>query len=224
MKVVFVTGTDTGVGKTIVTAALASAAAQAGHRVHVVKPAQTGVTTEEPSDVEVIARLSGVEVTEGVRLRDPLAPETAARLEGVALPSLQLQRDLVLSRDADVVVVEGAGGVLVRLGRLWDLRDLAAAVAREADVEVVVVARAGLGTLNHTTLTVDALRLHDLPVLGVVIGAAPADPDLAETQNVHDLPAMTGVPLLGAVPSGAGDLDPAAFAAAAPSWVPTIEP
>jgi dethiobiotin synthetase len=223
VRAVFVTGTDTGVGKTVVTAALAASTVSAGTRVHVVKPAQTGVGPDEPGDADEVRRLAGVPVSEGVRLRDPLAPDTAARREGVPLPSLEAQRDVVLAAAADVVLVEGAGGVLVRLGDGWDVRDLAASVADTVPVGVVVVVRAGLGTLNHAALTVRAVAERGLPVLGLVIGAAPADPDLAARENLRDLPAITGVPILGAVPDGAATLAPAAFRSAARDWVPALQ-
>ena len=108
----------------------------------------------------------------------------------------------------DTVVVEGAGGLLVRLdtdgGTLLDLA--AWLVDRDVDVEVVVVCAAGLGTLNHTELTVGALQARGIPVRGLVIGSWPDSPGLAETCNREDLPRVTGVPLLGAVPAGAGAL------------------
>jgi dethiobiotin synthetase len=222
VTVLFVTGTDTGVGKTVVTAALAVALRAAGGGPYVVKPAQTGVGPDEPGDLDEVRRLAGdVAGHEGVRLREPLAPDTAARLEGVALPSLGEQRDAVVaaSRDHDVLV-EGAGGVLVHLGEHWDALDLAASVAHAGlPVGFVVVARAGLGTLNHAALTVRAIQQRDLPVLGLIIGSWPDDPDLAAEQNLRDLPAMTGVPLLGRVPEGAGALAAEEFVAGVRGWL-----
>ena len=222
MSVLFVTGTDTGVGKTVVTAALAVALRQAGGAPYVVKPAQTGVGGDEPGDLDEVRRIAGdVPGHEGVRLREPLAPDTAARLEGARLPGIGEQRDAVLeaARHHDVLV-EGAGGVLVHLGEHWDALDLAAAVAHAGQpVGFVVVARAGLGTLNHAALTVRAIQQRQLPVHGLVIGSWPARPDLAAEQNLLDLPAMTGVPLLGRVPEGAGGLGAEEFAAGVPEWL-----
>jgi dethiobiotin synthetase len=88
----------------------------------------------------------------------------------------------------------------------------------------VVVARPGLGTLNHTALVCAALAARGLDCPGVVVGAWPADADLAARCNLHDLPAYTGRPVLGAVPDGASRLEPAAFAAAAHEWIVTEEP
>jgi dethiobiotin synthetase len=222
VSALFVTGTDTGVGKTVVTAALAVARRSAGGAPYVVKPAQTGVAPDEPGDLDEVRRLAGaLPGHEGVRLREALAPDTAARLEGVELPGLAEQRDAVLglSDDHDVIV-EGAGGLLVNLGRHWNLLDLAQSVAHGGvPAGFVVVARPGLGTLNHAALTVFAIEHRGLHVHGLVIGSWPAEPDLAATQNLLDLPAMTGVPLLGRIPEGAGSLSREQFAAGVPDWL-----
>jgi dethiobiotin synthetase len=220
--VLFVTGTDTGVGKTVATAALVVARRTAGGSPYVVKPAQTGVSPAEAGDLDEVRRLAGdVPGHEGVRLREPLAPDTAARLEGVKLPGLAEQRDAVLAAaDHHDVIVEGAGGVLVRLGEHWNLLDLAETVAyHRAPVGFVVVARAGLGTLNHAALTVWAIQHRGLHVHGVVIGSWPDEPDLAAEQNRFDLPVMTGVPVIGRIPEGAGALSSDEFAAGVPSWL-----
>lgn len=225
MTVYFVTGTDTDVGKTIVTAALAAILRARGSSVAVVKPAQTGVVGDEPGDVDVVRRLAGVDGVEGVRLEAPLAPDTAAAVEGVELPDLCEQRDLVLdaAADHDVVLVEGAGGVTVNLGKAFGLLDLATMLAETGErVEFIVVARAGLGTLNHTNLTVWAIQQRDFHVQGVVIGSWPNDPGPAELHNRTDLSRHSGVPVLGEVPEGAGRLDPEDFRAQAPNWIPYL--
>ena len=213
--ILVVTGTGTGVGKTVATAALA---ARASGTVIVVKPVQTGVLPGEVGDVDDVRRLAGCDVTEFVRLADPLAPDTAARLAGVELPSVaeHAARIRALADDHDTVIVEGAGGLLVRLdgadGTLLDLAETLGAA-------VVVVVAAGLGTLNHTELTVAALRARGIEPSGLVIGAWPSDPDLASRCNRDDLPRVTGVPLLAVIPEGAGALgDHATFAAAVPGW------
>lgn len=117
----------------------------------------------------------------------------------------------------DTVFVEGAGGILVGLDAEGNnLADLAGQLT--TPFGFVVVARAGLGTLNHTGLTVEALRSRGLPIEGLVIGSWPEHPDLAEECNLADLPAVTGVPVIGRIPAGAGALDQEAFKAAVPSW------
>jgi dethiobiotin synthase len=212
--ILVVTGTGTGVGKTVATAALA---ARASGTVIVVKPVQTGVLPGEVGDVDDVRRLAGCQVTEVVRLPDPLAPDTAARLAGVTLPPVadHAARIRDLAEDFDTVIVEGAGGLLVRLdsadGTLLDLADAVAA-------SVIVVVAAGLGTLNHTELTVRALRARGITPDGLVIGSWPVAPGLAEECNLADLPRVAGVPLLAVIPEGVGGLDQAAFTAAAPGW------
>ncbi len=220
-RIVIVTGTDTDVGKTIVTAAL-GVVARARGTVTVVKPIQTGVGPGDEGDVDVVHRLSGCAVQEYTALEDPLAPDTAARLKGVAIPPVAEYADRVrvLAEFEDTVIVEGAGGLLVRLDTDGGtLLDIAEELAKTHQVEVVVVARAGLGTLNHTELTVRALRERGLEPAGLVIGSWPTEPGLAETLNRDDLPRVTGVPLIGVVPAGAGALAPEEFRAAASGWL-----
>lgn len=215
--ITLITGTDTGVGKTITTAALA---VRAAGTVAVVKPAQTGVGPDEPGDLDDVHRLTGLtKLHEGIRLRDPLAPTTAARREGVALPPVAAHAKAIdqLTLTNDTVFVEGAGGILVGLDAEGNnLADLAGQLT--TPFGFVVVARAGLGTLNHAGLTVEALRSRGLPIEGLVIGSWPEQPDLAEECNLADLPAVTGVPVIGRIPAGAGLLDQEAFRAAVPSW------
>lgn len=217
--VVVVTGTDTGVGKTVVTAALVVAARKHGSAV-VVKPVQTGIAPgdDEPSDLDEVRRLAGeVDVVETVRLADPLAPDSAARLRGTSIPFVSEHaariRDLAL--EFDTVVVEGAGGLLVRLDTSGGtLLDLATDLATDLPVRVLVVVRAGLGTLNHAELTVAALRGRGIEPSGLLIGSWPDDPGLAERCNRSDLPRVTGVPLVGVLPEGAGSIAPERFRAA----------
>jgi dethiobiotin synthetase len=223
MTYVLVTGTSTGVGKTVVTAGLAVALADAGFRVRVVKPVQTGVDGEEPSDADVVRRLTGLtDVRELASLPDPLAPDTAARLRGVSTPTVaeladQTARD---ADDADFVLVEGSGGVLVRLdtsgGTLLDLGSRLE--QRGAVVSALVVTTLALGTLNHTELTLSAIRAAGLRATGLVIGSRPSALGLAEECNLTELPRVTGLPALAEVPAGAGELEQAAFRSAAPVW------
>ncbi|GAB3668733.1 dethiobiotin synthase [Nocardioides korecus] len=217
-RIVVVTGTGTGVGKTIATAALAVLASDLG-TVIIVKPVQTGMGTEhgETADVEVIHSLTGCEVRQLTTLDDPLAPDTAARLRDVRIPTVadHARQILALAERHDRVLVEGAGGLLVRLdtngGTLLDL-------ATELGAEVVVVVSAELGTLNHTELTVGALRTRGIEPTGLVIGSWPPEPGLAETCNRDDLPRVSGVPLLAALPAGASTLDSSRFRRLAPTW------
>ncbi|MER6362397.1 dethiobiotin synthase [Kitasatospora sp. NPDC001527] len=250
-RVVFVTGTGTEVGKTVATAALAASALRAGLRVAVLKPGQTGVAPDEPGDVQEADRLAGpaasrpgqLTLRELTRYPEPLAPDTAARRSGLpCLAAEDVAKEVAgLAERHDLVLVEGAGGLLVRYdeqGRT--LADQARAV-RELGLptQVLLVASAGLGTLNTTALTAEALTARALPLLGVVVGAWPGSPGLAERCNLADLPRAAGAPLLGALPEHAaraadfpalataalapalhGHWDAAAFAAAFPAALP----
>ncbi len=215
--VLVVSGTGTEVGKTVVTAAVAALAASGGLRVAVVKPAQTGEPPGTSGDLEVIRRLSGVTQThELARFGDPLSPEAAARAAG--RPPLDLAaaavfiKQLQADAGADLVLVEGAGGLLVRYDPAGGtIADLAAML----DAPVLVVTTPGLGTLNHTALTLEALSARRLAAAGVVIGAWPAEPGLAERANLIDLAVIAGRPLAGAMPAGAARLSRAGFLAAA---------
>jgi len=219
MTVLVITGTGTEVGKTVTTAAVAAAALAAGRSVAVLKAAQTGVRPDEPGDVEEVARLAGaVTRAELARYPDPLAPATAARRVGRApvRPHEIAEAAAKLATDHDLVLVEGAGGLLVRFdeagGTLADAAELLAA-------PVLVVASAGLGTLNTTELTARELRSRHLRLLGIVIGSWPEAPDLASRCNVADLPDVAGAPLLGGLPAGAAALAPEHFRAEAPGWL-----
>lgn len=223
-RFVLVTGTDTEVGKTITTAALTVWHRAAGHRVAVVKPTQTGIQTDEPGDVDVIRRLADIrQAYELVRLPEPLAPESASIRSGAELPPVaELAERIVAAGStagADVVLVEGAGGVAVRLDRDGGtLLDIGRALQAHGDVEVIVVVRAGLGTLNHTVLTVDRVRAAGLDAVGLVIGSWPVDPDVSASANHEDLPRITRLPLLAAIPAGAGDLTPEEFQSRVATW------
>lgn len=220
MPVLVVSGTGTEIGKTVVTSAIAAAAVAAGRSVAVLKPAQTGVGPGEPGDAAEAARLAGPSVTtlELVRYPEPLAPDTAARRSGLATlaPATIAEAASRLAADHDLVLVEGAGGLLVRFD---EKGHTLADAARLLAAPVLVVAAAGLGTLNSTALTAEALRARDLSPFGVVVGSWPAAPDLAARCNLADLPDVSGIPLLGAVPEGSGALEPAAFRTAAPGWL-----
>lgn len=216
-----VTGTGTGVGKTVVTAALSSHARQAGIDVAVCKPVQTGTACGD-DDLADVARLSGVTELAGLsRYPQPLAPAAAAEQAGMALPTRDELLRLVrgLDRPGRLTLVEGAGGLLVELAESGvTLRDLAVDLGAAA----LVAVSAELGTLNHTALTLEALGTQGVSCAGLVIGSWPARPGLAETSNRIALARLA--PLRAALPAGAGSMDPTDFAAMSaaafdPDWV-----
>jgi dethiobiotin synthase len=192
---IVVTGTDTGVGKTVVVALLAQAFRTAGQGVRVVKPVQTGAEPGEPGDADEVNRMLGETVAEEwQRLALPLAPETIAHETGVELIAVPRLVDRLRELSEDVIIVEGAGGVLVRLdtagGTIADL-------AEQWGAEVVVVTRDTLGTLNHSGLTVRYLHDRELAAV-MVIGAATPAGEL----NHRELRRLVG-PVIGRVPHGA---------------------
>lgn len=229
-----VTGTDTGVGKTVVAAAVAACAVARGRSVAVFKPVQTGVEPGEPGDVDFVRAAAGPSplLAEGCayRLRAPLAPAVAARLEGVVIdPQVLRRRYAALSAGADVALVEGAGGLLVPLAEGYATADL----ARDLGLAALIVARPSLGTLNHTALTVEAARARGLRVAGVVLSGFPGDPGLAERTNPREIVGLTGAELWGVLPAITGldterlqprDLSARARAGLAPALGGTFDP
>jgi dethiobiotin synthetase len=213
-----VTGTGTGVGKTVVTAALAALARSQGADVAVVKPAQTGTRPGEPGDLDEVRRLAGVtDLHELARFPAPLSPEAAARVGRLAHADLREAAEHVakLGASRQLVLIEGAGGLAVRYGGANPETTTIADLAGMLGAPLLIVAAAGLGTLNHTALTLEAVAARGLECAGVVLGAWPPEPDLAMRCNVTDLRALAGRPLSGAIRDGAGRLGPDAFLAAA---------
>ncbi|QLD87191.1 dethiobiotin synthase [Natronomonas halophila] len=188
-----VVGTDTGVGKTVVTAALVARLRAEGTDASAVKPAQTGFP--EDDDADYVRWACGDEAA-ATRLRtfgEPLAPAVAARRadDPIAYESLLADtRDAMA--DAEVSVIEGAGGLRVPLSN--DPRKEIVDLVSDLDVPALVVARSGLGTLNHTALTVEALRNRGVSVLGVVLNRYEGA-SVAERTNPDELERMCDCPV-----------------------------
>jgi dethiobiotin synthetase len=210
LTVLVITGTGTGVGKTIAAAALTSAARQAGVDVAVCKPVQTG-TEAGDDDLAEVTRLTGLTKVVGLaRYPQPLAPLAAAEQAGKSLPTRNNVLKLIraLDRPGQLTLVEGAGGLLVELADAGvTLRDLAA----DLGAAVLVVATAELGTLNHAALTVESLAAHELSCAGLVIGNWPLLPGVVETSNRSALARLA--PLRAALPASAGLMGAGEFAA-----------
>lgn len=193
----FVTGTDTGVGKTTVACRLARALRARGLDVGVMKPVETGCGPElVPADALLLREAAGspdpLEAICPCRYVEPLAPAVAARLAGAVAPDLDQMATLAreLAARHEVLLIEGAGGALVPL----DERHMVADLIRRLDVPALIVARAGLGTLNHTLLTVEALRSRGNAIAGIVLNAfGPEDPSM--DTNPEELVRLTGLPV-----------------------------
>ena len=190
MRDLLVTGTDTGIGKTVIAAALVVALRARGVRAIGFKPVETGVTPGEPLDSAVLAHASGEDnplARPLLQLPEALAPAVAAERAGVVLDPEAIEARIgQLRRDGYAVVVEGAGGVMVPLTWEYTVLDL----ARACDLDAVVVARAGLGTLNHAGMTVMMLRSLQIPIRGVVLNGRTETADLAESTNPAALSRM----------------------------------
>ena len=183
----FVTGTDTGVGKTIASAVLAHRAKADGQRVRYIKPVQTGVKPGAPGDADFVRAVARIEARELMRFDEPLAPAVAADRAGEAIHFDSLGADVLMGESSfDLVLVEGAGGLLAPLAGNRSMADLAVAIR----AELIVVTRPGLGTLNHTALTLEAAERRDLTVAGLVVSGWPARPKIAERTNIVRLKAM----------------------------------
>ena len=205
MNGLFVTGTDTGVGKTVVTAGIVCALRARGHSVGVAKPIQSGALTLDPEgDAMLLKRWTRVRESPGeitpFAFAAPLAPSIAAELENRTIDRDEVLSDVrVLASRYESVVVEGAGGLLVPLGEDWTIADL----ARDLALPLLVVARAGLGTVNHSALTVRVARELGLEAAGVVLNG-PADESTRE--NARMIERLAGVPVLGHTPHLDGEL------------------
>jgi len=192
-----VTGTDTGVGKTAVAAALVLALRARGVDAVGFKPVETGAVAGEEPDSAVLAAASGGEVPLArplLRLPEPLAPAVAAERAGAALDPLEIETRLhALRADGRTVVVEGAGGLLVPLAWGYTALDLAV----NTGLDALVVARPGLGTLNHVALTLEALARRHVRVRAVALNGRRDPPDLAESTNPAALGRLfPGLPVL----------------------------
>lgn len=216
MNAFFVTGTDTACGKTRVACALARALREGGRRVRVLKPVETGCAqrggTRIPEDALALAAAAGddapLERLCPYALALAAAPEVAARAAGVEIDVQRIAAALAAAREgADAVIVEGAGGLLVPIAPDLDTAEL----ARRLALPLLVVARAALGTINHTRLTLEAARARGLRVLGVAVSHTAPDLDRAGQRNLEALReqlARSAIAWLGELGHGAERLAP----------------
>jgi dethiobiotin synthetase len=202
----FITGTDTGVGKTVVTAALIMSVKILGRRACVMKPIETGCLKKGdvliPSDGMFLRELAGMDdsmdLVATVRFANPLAPMPAAEIEGKPIDLNKIREAFTeLSKNYDALIVEGIGGLLVPIKRNYFLLDL----ARDFGLPLIVVSRPGLGTINHTLLTVNCAIKEGLTVAGIIINySMPPEGNLAEKTNPEVIRQVGPVPIIGIFP------------------------
>jgi len=198
-KGIFITGTDTEVGKTVVAGMVARAAREMGIDVGVMKPVATGGSPS--ADARFLLKCAGAQddlrLVNPVCFRAPLAPLVAARMEGGRIRMDRVYRsfELLNSRHA-FMVVEGIGGLLVPLGRASSVADM----TRKMRLPLLIVARTGLGTINHTLLTVEAARSRGIAVIGIVLNEPEkAKWGTAEKTNPEEIRRASGLPVLGVI-------------------------
>jgi dethiobiotin synthase len=191
MKGFFVTGTDTGVGKTVASACLV-AALRLTDDVCYWKPVQTGI--EEDDDTAMVASLAGCSdeeiFAEGVRLERPLSPHLSARLAGTRITIEEILATASRAPRERLMIVEGAGGVLVPLNE----REMMIELIRDLNLPAIVVARSGLGTINHTLLTLEALRLRGIDVGGVLMNGEPNEENRRAVEGYGKTRVIAGIP------------------------------
>ena len=211
VKGVFVTGTDTGVGKTLVSSALIRRLVQMRRLVGVMKPVETGVHSNQLSESDAGRLMAAAGMADGIdevspyRFSAPLAPLAAASAEGQVIDFEAIMRRCgQLAACYSCVVVEGAGGLLVPMGKDWDMGDLISRLG----LPVVLVGRAGLGGINHALLTLEALERRQIPVLALVLNETVLSSNSVEQEQrastIALLQERVAVPVLGPIPYQSG--------------------
>lgn len=198
----FITGTGTAVGKTIITAGIASLCVKTGQRVSIMKPVQTGVP-EYPADLTTISSLVEglVKLPEEIAMpycfQLPASPHLASQNESVFIDPEKIKQAFlkVMEFDVDILLLEGAGGINVPLNEnylTWEL-------IKELKIPVIVTALSGLGTINHTLLTLNQLKQAEIDIAGVIFNMMPLEPGRVARDNIKTIERISGVPILGVI-------------------------
>ncbi len=201
MNGILITGTDTGVGKTYTALGILEFAKDNGIKVTAMKPWETGCRHSGkrliPSDAMRLMKACGTKDIDRVnpcRFKTPVAPYVAGRLEGRSVHLNRIKRVYrEISLQSDLVVVEGAGGLLVPITKIFSYADL----ARELSLSILVVAANKLGVMNHVLLTVDYIKAHGLTLTGVVLNNTLPKNTIAKKTNAHTLSLLLGRKFLG---------------------------
>jgi dethiobiotin synthetase len=205
MKAYFITGTDTGAGKTLVTGAIAAALAARGLSVGVIKPCESGCAENDgslvPADAVFLRDMAGcddgLEAVCPYRLRTALAPGVAAQREGIVIDPERIQEVFAAAcRRHDIVLVEGAGGLLVPVTDILLTIDLVKMLA----LPLIIVGRLSLGAINHMLLTVREAQRAGVAVAGIILNQTAQEQGLAEQTNPEVICRFTDAPLLGIMP------------------------
>ncbi|GAB5047332.1 dethiobiotin synthase [Thermodesulfovibrio sp. TK110] len=209
----FITGTDTGVGKTIVTAAILRSFIKKGLKVGAMKVIETGCLNKDgillPSDGMLLRDMAemndSVDLITPIKMENPLSPLVASRLENAEVDIDRIFKSFeTLKKKYDYLIIEGVGGLMVplikeekRKTNFYFVRDL----IKDMELPVIVVTRPALGTINHTLLTLEALKNKKIPVKGYIINfSEPAKNDIAEKTNPQVLKELIDIPCLGVFP------------------------
>ncbi len=206
---IFITGTDTDVGKTVIAAGLALVLRAQGIRVGVMKPIATGclnfgkrLVSADAAFLMEAAENEWTAYTSPARFKHPVSPNVASEIEKKEVDLDQIRRAYAeLEKNYDFIIVEGIGGLMVPINPKYYVTDL----IREFRLPILVVSKPGLGTINHTLLTIDAARIRGLEIKGIVFNRVPrANLSMAEMTNPKVIHELTKLPLLGALPDVEG--------------------
>ncbi len=200
-KCIFVTGTDTDVGKTVIVACLSSSLIRAGKKVTVYKPVQCGDLLKgnlKSPDLALVKELSGIsdeDLVNDFSFSLAASPHLAAEHDNTKVDIETIKNHTKsLLKSYDVVIIEGAGGLIVPLTRTYTILDL----IEDLSVPVLIVSRASLGTINHTSLTINALKALEIPILGVILNYFKGG--IIEEDNKKIISTLNNVPILGIIP------------------------
>ena len=192
-KAYFVTATDTEIGKTFITAGLAKAAQLNGRNIGISKPISCG-GIDDPLFYKKLLHISdGIDVINPIRFKAPLAPYSAKKLEKVKIDIPKIKRHVAsLKRWKDITFVEGLGGVLVPIKKGYFVSDL----IRDLSIPCIIVARAGLGTINHTLMTIKILKKAGVKIAGIILNGYKGN-ELSEKTNARDIEELSGERVIG---------------------------
>jgi dethiobiotin synthetase len=200
-KQIFITGTDTGVGKTTVSKSLSFILKKKGLSVGYFKPVETGCK-ERCEDAYSLSKITNQNLEEILcySFKEPVAPLVAERMENQKMDLEKIKRQFEnLKLKYEYLIVEGAGGVLVPItkdnGKIYTYLDL----IKIFDIPSLIVSRAGLGTINHTALTVEVMKNSDIKIKGIIINGFSRNPDIAEKTNPQIIEEMTKIPVIGKI-------------------------